>query len=126
MQLSQKTIEVIDVCLLISHVIISLYFFILIIPTNLLFPGLFWEFNLIFALGVAASNIPFGLRCPLTIWHNKVRARLDKNYQPTHSSIADSFVWLGITQNKISLFWVNTLVGIYLIGMTASFFISRF
>lgn len=103
-----------------------MYFFLFIVPTNILFPEIFWNFNASFAVFVALSNIPFGFHCPLTVWQNKIQKKLNPEYHLTHSAIANFLVWLGLTEKRLSLFWINFFVGVYLIGMIFSFFVSRF
>jgi len=107
------------------HVFFDVYFFIFIVPTNIFWAEYFWGFNLWFAILVIVTNIPFGMRCPLTVGQNKVRQCLDPSYKPTHSALADFFQHLGITKNKLTLGWINSLVSVYVFFMVLSFIVTR-
>ena len=119
-KLERSDYEFLDRLLISLHVIFDGWFFLFIIPTNILGGAKFKLFNAALALIIAGANLIYQLHCPLTVWHNRVKKKLDPNVKTNTTTIG----WL-INKSGLgspSLRAVNVGVTVFLVVMIATFF----
>jgi len=102
------------------HIVFDGYFFILI-PLNLLADSSLKLFNSFFFAAVALAQLPYRFRCPMTVLRNKIKQKINPDFKPIDSFIAEMLNRLGF--KKISLRHSNILMISFGILVFISFFI---
>ena len=119
--MSTPTYQLLHKMLLFLHIAFDGYYFGMLIPLNIIVGGNAKLFNAVLFLLLALAQLPYNLRCPLTVWRSRVRRKLDPTSPEEESALASLVHRLGY--GKPTLRQINIFAVAFGGLVTASFFI---
>ena len=119
--MSRPTYQLLHKILVLLHIAIDSYYFFILIPLNVFIGGTAKSANAVFFFLLALAQLPYKLRCPLTVWRSWVKQKIDPKNPEEESAIATLVYRMGF--NKPTLKQVNIFAVIFGVFVTASFFV---
>lgn len=105
--------------LIFLDVIFGSYYFLFLIPLNIVGDAQIRLFNLIVFIVITLAQLPYKLKCPLTVWRNKLIQKVHPQHPINESAVSAIFHSAGF--KKLSLAQINILAFVFGIVTVISF-----